>query len=219
MARTGPEPMDLTIFLVEKKTPGITITRIPTMAGYEAEEVVYDGVRVPAKNIIGKLNRGLYQFLEIKPDYYWEKRPGEIQGRMRRILELLVQYVKETEYNGKPLSKDPLVRQKLAQLAMEIEAIDLIGYRFSWMQEKGLDTTRQSSISKLGWNELYVKVGQIGMQILGQYGTLRTDSKYAPLKGMIESIYGASQLYHFIMDGVAIQRNFLARTLDLPVYV
>lgn len=219
MTRTGPERMDLTIFLVDKKTPGISITRIPTMAGYEAEEVAYDGVRVPKKNIIGKLNRGLYQFLEIKPNYYWEKRPGEIQGRMRRVLELLIQYAKETEYNGQPLSKDPLVRQKLAQMAIEIEVVDLIGYHFSWMRVKGLDTTRQSSISKLAWNELYVKVGQLGMQILGNYGTLRTGSKYAPLKGMIESIYGASQLYHFIMDGVAIQRNFLAETLDLPVYV
>ena len=136
-----------------------------------------------------------------------------------RVLDLLVQYTKETEFEGQPLSKNPIIRQKLAQMAIEIELVELIGYHFSWMQLKGLDTTRQSSISKLAWNELYVKVGSLGMQILGNYGPLRAGSKYAPLKGMIELIYGASQLYHFIMDGVAIQRNFLAETLDLPVYV
>jgi len=216
MARTGPKPKDLSLFLLDLKTPGITVNRIPTMAGYEAEEVFYDSVRVPKGNLVGELNRGFDQFEEIKHDYYWEKRPGELQGRLRGVLDALIQYAKETQYNGQPLSKNPLVRQKLAQMAIEIEVVDLIGYRFSWMQMKGLDTTRQSSLSKLGWNELYVKVASLGMQILGSYGTLRAGSKYAPLKGMIESIYGVSQLYHFIMDGVTIQRNLIAETLGLP---
>jgi alkylation response protein AidB-like acyl-CoA dehydrogenase len=106
---------NMSMMIVDLKTPGITIRPLITMADWQTNEVFYDNVEVPKENLVGEVNQGFY-YLMAALDY---ERMFPL-GRYRRLFDEIVQYTKETVVNGRPLSKDPLIRQKLAQLATEL---------------------------------------------------------------------------------------------------
>jgi alkylation response protein AidB-like acyl-CoA dehydrogenase len=108
---------------------------------------------------------------------------------IKRILSELTKYAKETERDGKPLSKDPIVRQTLAQLAIEVNINRLFANRTTWLQSKGVIPIVEAAISKVWGNELDQRIANAGMQIMGLYCQLEPDSKWVPLKGSIEHLY------------------------------
>jgi len=183
-----------------------------TLAGWQTNEVYYDDVVVPKKNLVGKMNRGFY-YLMAALDYE-RMFPS---GGYRRLFEEVVQYARETEVGGKPLSKDPLVRQKLAQAAIELEAGTLLYYSLAHILDSGKIPNYQSSMQKIYTTEVAQRLTNTCMEIVGLYGQLKRGSLRAPFDGrlehqhrwsIVESIYGGTN---------EIQRNIIAhRGLKLP---
>jgi alkylation response protein AidB-like acyl-CoA dehydrogenase len=122
----------MSILIVDLKTPGITIRPLITMAGFRTNEVFYDDVVVPKKFLVGEKNKGFY-YLMAALDY---ERMFPI-GTYCKLFHEIVQYVNQTVVAGQPLSKKPLIRQKLAQLAIELEAAKLLYYRLAHMLDNG----------------------------------------------------------------------------------
>ena len=122
MARTDPDapkPTGLSYFLVDMKTPGITVRPLINMAGgHSFNEVFFEDVRVPKENLVGEKNRGWYVATSV---LNFERSAIEEAASLKRALDELVEYVKETKVDGEPLSKSPSVRHRLAQIAIEIE--------------------------------------------------------------------------------------------------
>jgi hypothetical protein len=109
-----------TLFIVDNNAPGITIRPIENICGIHSfNEVFFDNVRVPKKNIVGQLHQGFYNVM-LALQF---ERLLVGAGAFRRVLEDLIQYARETMLDGRPLSKDPLVRNKLASMAIEIEVL------------------------------------------------------------------------------------------------
>lgn len=213
---SAPKHKGISILMVDMSTPGITVrplTQASGVAGFS--EVFYKDVRIPKANLVGDKNRGW--------DYLWvslsfERTLGVNYAAMgRRLIDELVKFAKETKHRGQPLSQDPLIRNRLAELALECQVGRLLGYRIAWMLEHNLIPLWESSAVKNFSAELFQRVACTGMGILGRYGLLEPGSRWAPLRGAVEGAYLTS-LGATIAAGTAeINRNIIAqRGLGLP---
>jgi alkylation response protein AidB-like acyl-CoA dehydrogenase len=195
-----------------KNTPGITIRPIYNMSGYHSTEVFYDDVKVPKENLVGELNQGFYI---IGAALLFER--AVTIGGFHRPLEMLIDYVKNTKRGGKLLSEDPLVRRKIAEIEMKFAVTGVISRRLSWMQEKKLFALNETAMAKLLSTELVYDLANVGMQVMGPYGELTADSKYAELKGWFAHIYQESPHYKIAGGTSEIQRQIIStRGLGLP---
>jgi alkylation response protein AidB-like acyl-CoA dehydrogenase len=195
-----------------KNTPGITIRPIHNMSGYHSCEVFYDDVRIPKENLVGDLNQGFY----IIGAALLFERATTVSG-FHRPLEALVDYVKKAKRHGKPLSEDPLVRRRLAEIEMKFAVTGVVSRRLSWMQERKLFALNEIAMAKLLSTELVYDLANTGMQVMGPYGELQADSRYAELKGWFAHMYQEAPHYKIAGGTSEIQRQIIAtRGLGLP---
>ena len=218
-ARTDPDApkhRGISLMLVDLKTPGITIRPVIKMTGsHEFNQVFFDNVRVPKKNLVGELNRGWYT-LAVALDF--ERSGVGYSAGGKRDLEGLAEYAKETRGDdGRPLSQDPVIRNKLVDLAVEIQVSRWLSYRVAWMQGEGMLPNYEASMSKVFGSELQQRLGNVGMELLGMYGQLLKGSKWARLQGRISRSYMDSISATIGAGTSEIQRNVIARRgLGLP---
>ncbi|MFQ5874380.1 MAG: acyl-CoA dehydrogenase family protein [Dehalococcoidia bacterium] len=218
LARTDPDApkhRGITYFLVDMKTPGVSVKPIVNMVGdHHFNEVFFDDVRVPKSNIVGEVNRGWYVAMTT---LNFEREGITYTARAQRPLDELIPYVKETKRNGRPLAQDPSVRHKLSEMVLETEVSRLLAYRMAWLVDQGKVPSHEASITKLFSSEMLLRVANVGMQVLGLGGQLVEGSKWVPLKGRFRRMYLWS-ISEPIGGGTSeIQRNIIAtRGLGLP---
>ncbi|MFC2021024.1 acyl-CoA dehydrogenase family protein [Chloroflexota bacterium] len=218
VARTDPEAAKhrgISEFIFETNLPGVTITPTIDITGSTAwAEVFFDGVRVPNTCMIGEKNRGFYQVVN-QLDY---ERAGleRLMGNYP-LFEAIVQFVKETERDGKPLAKQTLIRQKLAQLQTEFEIGRLLTYWVVMVMEEGKAPNVEASMAKAYSTAFEQRLASVAMDILGPYGQLLADSKWAPILGMAPHSYLGSTGYSLQAGTSEVLRNIVAsRGLGLP---
>ena len=217
-ARTDPTASrheGISIFIVDMKTPGITVRPLINILNrHSFNEVFFDDVRIPKENLVGQKNKGWYQ-LVIALDF--ERSSIGYAAGNQRILEELIRYVKETTRNGERLADDPLVRNELAQLVVENEVARMMAYRIAWMFSKGLHPSYESSMSMVFVSEVMRRTANAGMRILGHYGELDRDSKWAVMNARITRMCLSSLSIGVGGGSNEIQRNIIAiRGLGLP---
>jgi len=211
VARTdmaAPPYKGTSLFIVDNKSPGITIRPIVNINGFHSfNEVFFDNVRVPKRNVVGEMNMGFY-YLMVALDF---ERLVISMGGFRRRFEDLLNYTRNTRRNGKLLSEDARVRAKLAQLATEIEIAHLLYYKTAWMMDNNLFPNIEASEIKLITTLLSRKLADAGMEIMGQQAQLWPGSRHAPLNGRFAVGY-LDSISAVIGAGTSeIQRNILAQ--------
>ncbi len=204
---------NLTFVLLDMKTPGITIRPILYMnMDHRYNEVYFDDVHVPAK-IVGQENEG---WAVVNALAAFERSGIDEIIRMQRDLEDLVVYCNETKRNGKPLAKELLIRNRLSQIASEIEAAHALAYRVADLQNRNELTLMHAAAVKIFSSELSERFTALATNILGPYGQVKT-SRWAPMNGRWERIHQDNFLTSISMGTNEIQRNILAwRGLGLP---
>jgi hypothetical protein len=218
LARTDPDApkhRGISFFLVDMKSPGISVQPIYNMAGYhDFNQVFLDNVRVPKRNMVGEKNKGWYVAVTLLD---FERSGIDYAAVSRRLLKELVEYAKEQKGDGRPLYDDPRVRNMLAERAIECEVARLLAYEVAWMQSKGLVPNKEASMSKAFGSETQQRVAATGMQLLGLYSQLARDSKWAPLRGRVQEIWMVSFSTTIAAGTSEVQRNIIAlRGLGLP---
>lgn len=213
LARTDrevtPKYRGLTFFLLDMKTPGITVKPVINMAGHhEFNEVFFDDVRIPRENIVGGKNQGWYVVMSLL-DY--ERTSDVAYAVAATFLEDVAEYAQEHNL------LTPLMRHRLAQLAADAEVARLLHYRVAWMQDRGLVPNFESAMSKLYSFELLQRVTEAGMQLLGHYSQLAEGSAWVPLYGRVTSCYLRSYGHSLEQGTSEIDRDVIAqRGLGLP---
>jgi alkylation response protein AidB-like acyl-CoA dehydrogenase len=205
-----PKHKGLSYFLLDMKTPGITINPIRNMAGeHEFNEVFLDDVRVPKDNMVGEKNQG-WSVTMATLDF--ERAAHMFYPAIRAYLDLISDYIKETHQD-----LDPVLRNRLAELLAECEMARMIHYRAIWLMERGATINHEVAIDKMYNTELAQRASDFGMQVFGNYGVLTGGSKYAYLNGL-PSFYYLNTVAYPIMGGTSeIDRNVIAvRGLGLP---
>jgi alkylation response protein AidB-like acyl-CoA dehydrogenase len=215
IARTDPDVpkhKGISFFLVEMKTPGITVKPIIDLGGtQEINEVFFDNVRVPKENLVGGQNQGWAVAIAL---LNFERSWIEPIAVCKRLLEEIVEYVGT---NKKELLKNPVIRQRLSQIALEIEISRLLSYRVAWLEDKGIDTTYQASMSNIYARNLLEHTSSNALKLLGLYGQLKEGSRWAPLNGVILHRYLDAIGLRFATGTNEIQKNIIAlRGLGLP---
>jgi alkylation response protein AidB-like acyl-CoA dehydrogenase len=218
VARTDPDApkhRGISEFFFETSLPGITVAPIVDITGgVHFNEVFFENVRIPKKYLIGEKNRGFYQILN-QLDY--ERSGMERLMANYPLFEALIQYTKETKRNGKPLSQDPVIPSKLAQLKIELEIGRLHMYRVAMVMDEGRAPNWESAMSKAYGTAFEQHLASTAIEILGLYGQLSPQSKWAPMHGMAYHSYLSSKGYSLQAGTSEILKNILAlRRLELP---
>jgi alkylation response protein AidB-like acyl-CoA dehydrogenase len=210
-----PKHRGITFFLVDFKTPGITVSPLVTMSNERSfSEVFYDNVRVPKKNVVGEVNGGW----KIAMTAAGFERSGIYRIALaRRNVDRLIEWAKKPQPDGSIPGKSPVVRQKLAHLYIEGTISRILAYRVAWLQSQGLQPDWEASMARVFGSEFQQHAGHTGAELMGLYGMLMKGSKWAdPDCNMaLQSILGIGAT---IAAGTSeVQRNVIAlRGLGLP---
>jgi acyl-CoA dehydrogenase len=163
-ARTDPSAKGsrgISIFAVEKETPGFKATRALEKMGWRSSdtaELVLEEVWVPEANLIGEENRGFYYIMS---NFQNERLAimGQALGEAQRALELTIDHVKQRIAFGGPLWQKQTIRQRLASRQAEIDAGRELTYHAAWLNDQGEDAVRQIS-------EVKAYVGEMANRVL-----------------------------------------------------
>lgn len=214
--RTDPEApahKGISLLVVDLTTPGITVRPLITMTGSRTNEVYYDDVKVAKDCLVGEPNLG---FIYLMKALDFERMFP--YGNYRRVFEQVLEYVKNTEIEGRPLGDDPLVRQKIGRMATDLEVVRLLYYQLPSILGQGKIPNYQSSMEKIFTTERVAqRLVKDAMKILGPQAQLELGAPEMPEAIKASYYYRWSRVESIYGGASEIQRNIMAqRGLGLP---
>ncbi len=220
LARTdanAPKHKGISYFLVDMKSPGITIRPLTNMSGsHDFNEVFFDNVRVPNENLVGEENRGWY----IGTATLDFERSGIATGVSHaNAVQDYVEFAHQCRDDARcTVASNALVRYALADRAIEAQVEQMLNYQVIGIQKRGMVPNHEASIAKLFSTELDQRIAATGLGLIGLYGQLMRDGgQYEALKGRMPSMYMYATTSTIGGGTSEIQRNIIAqRGLGLP---
>ena len=178
----APKHRGISYILIDMKTPGITVRPLVQMTGDKGfNEVFFEDVNVPRENLVGELHQG-WQVANATLSH--ERNMLGSTTRTQQMLEGLLQLARTRRRNGQPASKDPVLRQKLADLAIRVESMKYHSYRQLTDLLRGRSPGIGASVNKLVSTELNHAICALAIEVLGDYGTLDRKSKLVVNRGL-----------------------------------
>lgn len=159
-------------FIVDRDTPGVTIGPKEDKLGIRSSnttQVIFEDVRVPAKNLLGKEGEGFkicMKTLDLSRAVVAAMAVGVAQG----AFECAVKYSKERVQFGQPICKFQAIQFILADMAMHVETARLLYQKACSLQDMGLPYTQMSSLAKCWAGDTAMKVATDAVQVYGGYG-------------------------------------------------
>lgn len=174
MARTGNkgESGGVSAFVIEKGTPGFSHGKKENKLGMRASEtteLIFENVKVPKENLLGSEGEGFKQAMKVLDG-------GRISiaalalGIAKGALDAAIKYSKEREQFGQPIANFQGISFKIADMATEVEAAELLIRKAADLKNKGLPVTKASAMAKYFASEVAVRVATDAVQIFGGYG-------------------------------------------------
>lgn len=209
LVRTGDllDSHGITAFIVERGTPGFKGGKKENKLGMrcsETAELIFENCKVHESQILGKVGEGFVQAMKILDG-------GRISiaalslGIAKGALDASLKYAKERQQFGKPISHFQAISFKLADMATEFEAAQLLTFQAAALKDKGQKVTRESAFAKYYASEVAVKISTEAVQIFGGYGY----TKDFP----VEKFYRDSKLCTIGEGTSEIQKLVIAREL------
>lgn len=174
LVRTGEllDSRGITAFIIEKGTPGFSAVKIKDKLGVRASEtaeLIFDNCRVPNENVIGEVGMGFIQAMQVLDG-------GRISiaalscGVARGAYEAALKYAKEREQFGQPIAQFQAISFKLADMATQVEAAEMLTFQAAYRKNNKLAVTKEGAFAKYYSSEVAVKCGNEAVQIMGGYG-------------------------------------------------
>jgi butyryl-CoA dehydrogenase len=214
-ARTGATAKgdaEISAFIVPADTPGFSVGRLEDKMGLHASatgELIFDGCRIPAGNLLGEQGEGFRTFLKVLDG-------GRISiaamalGIAQGAYEAAAAYAKERQQFGRPIGTFQGVAFMIADMATELEAARALVYRAAWLKDAGRDYSLAAAQAKLHASEVSSRVTNAAIQVHGGYGYI-TEYK-------VERYLRDAKLTEIGEGTSEIQRLVIARKLlDLRV--
>jgi alkylation response protein AidB-like acyl-CoA dehydrogenase len=217
LARTDPDApkhQGISAFLVDLKSPGITVRPLVLATGHaHFNEVFFEDVKVPKQNLLGPLNQGW----KVTTTTLMHERHSA--GNRNNVAQLarLIELAKTLNQGGRPAWDDPVIRQKLAQLAIDCEAFKYTRLRGLTRQLRGEPPGPEGSILKLTGSELGVRIAEVAGEMLGVHALVNAPSAAVPDAPRWFNRIVAARQYTISAGTSEIQRNIIGeRVLGLP---
>jgi acyl-CoA dehydrogenase len=177
MAVTDPEKRargGITCFVVDMKSPGVILERQwPTMMGDAPWQIIFENVRVPAPNVIGKVGEGFSLAQKWLTQGRIRGHGARPLGIAQRALDMMIEYAKNRVTFGLPLSERQAVQFMIADSAMELHACRLLVYECAWRSDRGEDVRNLSYMVKVMCAEMVGRVVDRSIQVHGGVGLTR----------------------------------------------
>jgi alkylation response protein AidB-like acyl-CoA dehydrogenase len=219
-ARTDPQATPphagISMFIVPMEAPGITVRPATTMYDGSFANIFYDDVRIPLENIVGEVNGG-WKVLTGALAFERGLVGGGIVLRVAHAFEQLRGHVMAREGDAPPLSDDPMVRDKMAAIAAEIEVGRQLMMHCAELATNGITPPEYGAISKVFSGELMERFGETALDILGMRAALSEQMPGALDNGRFEQNLRHSLMWVISIGTNEIQRSLIAqRGLGLP---
>ena len=174
-AKTGTARHDMSMFIVEKGTPGFTVGRALKKTGWlssDTAELIFDNVRIPAGNLLGEEGKGFYSVMK---NFQTERIAlgAMAVGHCTRALELTLDYVRQRQAFGATLWDKQTIRHRIAMLDAKTRAARQFMYHCAWSVTQGHDIVQEVSMLKALTGELVNEVLQTCQQFHGGMGFIR----------------------------------------------
>jgi alkylation response protein AidB-like acyl-CoA dehydrogenase len=208
---TAPKHKGISYLLVDMHSPGVTVRPLVQMTGDRGfNEMFFEDVRVPKKNLVGEKNNG---WLVALTSLMYERRARD----MSPIVFELAALARLLPHDGSSKWDDSRVRQCIAEFACEAWAIRYVGLRQLTRQLKGRPPGPESSIQKLAYSELNLRIQKFAMELLGAYGQMTYQAPLAIDEGKWSYRMLAARGMIIGAGTSEIQRNVIGeRVLGLP---
>lgn len=213
-ARTDPDvakQRGISVFIVDPKTPGISISRVPTL-GPKAQgtcQVFYDDVRVPADALLGGeegLNRG-WKFLNASLSLERIELAALTLGLSQRALDDAISFVNDREAFGQTVGKFQAIQHMAADMATRLEAGRALTYKAAALMEAGEPHDKEVVMAKVFVTETANKICLTGIQMMGGYGySMEFDLQRYLRRTLVQTIGGGT---------TQVLRNVIARHLGM----
>lgn len=196
----------ISLFLVDKDSPGFTVGRDQAMmgtAGTSYVELFFDDIRLERENLLGEEGKGMRLILETLGRVRLAQCGARAVGKATKMLEMMVNYANERVQFGQPIGHFQLIQEMIADSAIEINAARLLMLRAAYEIDMGRDARDWISMVKVHACEMLGRVADRAVQVFGGMGYC----KDLP----IEMLYRDSRIYR-IFDGTSeIHRIVVAR--------
>lgn len=209
---SGPKHHGITCLLVDMRTPGIEVRPLRMMTGESAfNEMFFTDVRVPVTQLLGEVNQGWGVAMTVLMNERANLGAG-LYAMFRRTYRSLIARLAQTLRGGRPALEDPLIRQKVAQIYIELEIFRHNSNRALTSQMKNGVPGAEASIQKLYWSEFNQRMTQTAMELIGP-------------EAQLGDCDAGQWIYHYLRSrgntieaGTSeVQRNIIAqRVLGLP---
>jgi alkylation response protein AidB-like acyl-CoA dehydrogenase len=208
--RTDPEAAKhagLSMFIVDAKTPGVTITPMDLLSDHDINIVHYEDVRVPAKNLVGGENKG-WKLITAQLNH--ERVTLCSSGLLQQSFDETHRFAQETKLpDGRRVIDQEWVQVNLARVWSGLEFLRLINWKVAWDGTRGkLDIADASSIKVFG-TEFYMESFRLLMEVLGPQAYLKRGSAEAVIQGRLEVNYRALLILTFGGGTNEIQRDLI----------
>jgi acyl-CoA dehydrogenase len=198
----------ITLFLVDKGTPGFTVNRVQPMMGhrgYGHAELSFDECSIPADSVLGEVGGGFKLIMNSVAGIRLAHIGARAVGMASRVLEMMRTYASERKQFGQPIGDFQMVQQMIADSATEIFATRMMVLNTAWELDQGREPRDKVSMVKLYASEMIGRVADRGIQVFGGMGFC----KDLPL----ERIYRDSRVTR-LYDGTSeIHRMLIAKAV------
>lgn len=205
-----PKHRGISIFCLDMRAPGVSMRPMENLGGGRQNHTFFDNVRISTDMMLGEPNQGWHYIMN---SFYGGGGGGG--GAMVRAFGYLLDYCKKTLKNNQPLSKDPLIRAKIADLAVGLETMKMIGWDGLYRLEHQVPPDFGGALPIVFYKEFFPKFAQTCMEIIGPLGQIQA-GEWAPAEGELEHQFRRSFGNH--AGGTSqVKRMVLAtRGLGLP---
>jgi alkylation response protein AidB-like acyl-CoA dehydrogenase len=205
----APKHKGISILMVDKRAPGVSITPIHTLGGNRTNVTYLEDVRVPVSRRVGKEHEG-WKLITTQLNH--ERVALLAPGPVARFVEETTAWARETGAIA-----TPWVQQNLARATARIEALRLLAWRQAWNVGRDRLDPAESSTVKVFGSESFVQIYQWLLEVLGPAGALKAGSAGALLRGRIETYYRTTLVLTFGGGTNEIQRDLIAQLgLGMP---
>lgn len=210
----------ISLLIVPTDTPGVTVRPLFTQGGIRTNEVFLENVRVPTDSLVGEENEG-WALVVMALDF---ERLFACSGLFRDF-EQIAEWAASTPCQEQlgagaasaPILQDPVSRQKLAEMAVEIDITRLFALRTAWTVESGGALTNEASMTKISLSDNMQRLSSGALELMAEAGQVRIGEEGAPMNGLMESKYRVSTMLKFGAGTNEVQRNIIAqRGLGMP---
>jgi len=200
----------MSLFLIDNTAPGVTLRKLDMLGRrcVGTYEIFFDNVRVPADRLVGGENKGWEVVLAGLQVERITSTAG-YSGGAQAVVDLALQYSKDRKQFGRPIGTFQAIGHMLADMQTELEAARTLMWRAAWMVSQGKDALKEISMAKLFGSEMYARVANMGMQIMGGYGYNMEFDMQRHFRDARSGTIGAGTSQ--------IQRNLIANLMGLKV--